>query len=92
MALTETNLVEEINDFEINIKGYTTVRCDSVKKTTGGVILYIKNNIEFNVLDVRSIDLNCWTIAIEIDNSRFTCILVVIYHSPNSSHAMFIDF
>lgn len=40
LALSETRLVPDIEDCEVNVSGYSVVRCDSEYRNTGGVILY----------------------------------------------------
>jgi len=47
VALTESRLTEEIDDSEINMTGYNMIRCDSDSRFTGGVTMYVRNDIRF---------------------------------------------
>lgn len=42
LALSETRLIVDIEDSEINVPGYSVVRCDAENRSTGGVMLYIR--------------------------------------------------
>jgi hypothetical protein len=42
VALSETRLVPEIDDREINVLGYDLVRCDGENRNTGGYDIYKK--------------------------------------------------
>jgi len=44
LALSESRLIPEIEDNEVNVSGYNVVRCDSDNRNTGRVILYIREN------------------------------------------------
>lgn len=67
VALTETRIMEVVEDKEISITGYTTVRCDSETKNTGGVILYIKDMINYKILFTRK---HYWCIAIWMNDRK----------------------
>lgn len=88
--LTETRCIEEIKDNEINIKGYNLIRCDSYKKTTGGVIIYLKKKITYNIISNYSEDDN-WFLSIRIQKGFRRGDYGVIYHSPSSSNAQFLS-
>jgi len=40
LALSETRLTEDIEDNEVNVPGYSMVRCNAENRNTGGVVLY----------------------------------------------------
>jgi len=42
VALSETRLTDEIEDNEVNVPGYTIIKCDAENRNTGGAILYIR--------------------------------------------------
>lgn len=50
VVLSETRLIPDIEDYEVNCMGYSMVRCDAENRNTGGVAIYrvIQNN--YNVL------------------------------------------
>jgi len=66
MTLTESRLTEEIDDSEVSMLGYSIVRCDSDSRFTGGVTIYIRNDIRYEIMLIRKIEPNCWSIAIEV--------------------------
>ena len=76
MALSETRLTDEIEDKEINIPGYNLVRCDAETRKTGGVALFIRNDIKFKIIIVSKLVTNCcWLAAIEVKESFYRGIL-----------------
>lgn len=92
VALTETRLTEDIDDSEINITGYSAVRCDGETRATGGVIIYIKEKVKYKVLFRRKIIGNYWCVAVWIDERKvYTGAVVAIYHSPSASDADFVE-
>jgi len=40
LALSESRLISEIEDNEVNVPGYSVVRYDSENRSTGGVYIY----------------------------------------------------
>ena len=58
IAFTETWLNDSINDEEIDIDGYKVVRRDRTSGSGGGVCLYIRSDIAFNInIDIRTDDI-----------------------------------
>jgi exonuclease III len=49
LCLSETRVTKDIEDFEIDIDGYQCIRGDSSSRYTGGVIMYVKKTINFEV-------------------------------------------
>jgi len=41
LALSETRLIEDIEDNEVNILGYSTIRCNAETRNTGGGLFYM---------------------------------------------------
>lgn len=39
LALSETRLIKDMKDSEINISGYSAARCDSENRKTGGILI-----------------------------------------------------
>jgi len=66
MALTESKLTEDIHNSEVNMPGYSMVRCDSNSRFTGSAAMYIRNDIRFETILTRKIEPNCWTTVIEV--------------------------
>ena len=54
IALTESHLNGDINDCEVAINGFNIHRCDREHKSHGGVMMYIKNDLNaIKVLDFK---------------------------------------
>ncbi|XP_024874869.1 uncharacterized protein LOC112456507, partial [Temnothorax curvispinosus] len=92
LALTETRLTPEIEDSEVNVPGYSVVRCDAENRNTGGVLLYVKENIKFKVIEKKKLLSNCWCLAIEVKDNLYKGVIAVVYHSPSASDGDFIRF
>lgn len=91
MALWETRVTNAIEDWELNVPGYNIIRCDAENRFTGGVALYVRNDVEYGVVRKRKIVSNCWCLAMEVKDKIFKGVLVIIYHSPSASHSEFIS-
>lgn len=48
-CLSETHLIENIDDLEINVNNYSLARLDSLRRSTGGVLFYIRNDIKYSI-------------------------------------------
>lgn len=59
LALSETRLIGEIEDSEVNVPGYSIVRCDAENRNTGGVMLYIRDDIKYDIVLKQKIIANC---------------------------------
>lgn len=87
LALSETRLLEDIEDNEVNIPGYSIARCDAESRNTGGVMLYIRNDIRYEIVIKEKIG-NCWCIVVNV----YKDMIAVMYHSPKASDDDFIRF
>lgn len=92
LALSESRLIPDIEDGEINVPGYSVVRCDAQNRNTGGVILYVRSDIKYEILLIKKIIHNCWCIAIKVRDNMYKEIVILIYHSPSASDGDFIRF
>lgn len=88
----ETCVTDAISDAELYINGYGMVRCDSNSRHTGGVVIYVRENVSFETLCVDAIDNNMWYLSIKVKTSGIKGTYSVIYHSPSSSHANFLNY
>lgn len=50
LALSETRLTKDIEDYEVNVPGYSMYRCNAENRNTGGVALYIRNDIKQEIM------------------------------------------
>lgn len=93
VALSETRVTAEIGECEVCMPGYSIVRCDAESRNTGGgAILYVRNDINYEILKISKIESNCWSAAIEVNDKIFKGVIMVVYHSPSSSDGEFIRF
>jgi len=91
LLLSETRLIDEIDDNEVNVPGYSVARCDAENRHTGGVMLYIRNDIKYEVILKDKIIANC-CIAVDVKSSMYKGVIAVVYHSPSASNGDFISF
>lgn len=89
MALSETRLTPDIENSDIYVPGYSIVRCDATNRNTGGVMLYVKNDIKHEVVLVKKIESNCWCVAIEVCENLFKGRIMVVYHLLSTSDGGF---
>lgn len=92
LALAETRLITDIEDKEVNVPGYSVVRCDGENRNTGGVMLYVRNDIKFEKILTKKIVANCWCVAVEVKDNMYKGVVAVVYHSPSASDGDFIRF
>jgi len=81
-----------IEDHELDINGYVCVRKDSESGRTGGVLLYIRKEIKYEVILVESCERNWWAIMVKIIDASFRGVIMLIYHSPSGSDANFVEY
>lgn len=90
--LTETHIKDTIYDVEIDLKGYNCIRCDTSSSHTGGVIIYVKNFINFSIIStVADVMNHNYFLAIKTYYEQQMKIYGVIYHSPSSNDLVFLD-
>jgi len=92
LALSETRLTEDIEDNEVNVLGYSMIRCNAETRNTGGVVLYVRNDIKYEIVLVKKLESNCWCVAVEVKEKLYKGVIMVIYHSPSASHGDFMRF
>ena len=92
VGLTETHVTNQIQDHELRISGYECVRGDSESTRTGGVLVYIDKRIRFEIKAIDKCEGNWWSIIINIQDRNCKGIVMVVYHSPNSSDSNFLDY
>lgn len=88
---SETCLTDDIKNSEIKVNGYKLIRCDSLSRHTGGVAAYIRDEIKFDVILNVSFEKHFWCLVFRTKQNFEKELYAIVYHSPNSSHATFID-
>jgi len=61
---------------------------ERIETQGGGVILYIRDNIKYEIILREKIISNCWYAAVEMKDK----VIAVVYHSPSASDEDFIRF
>ena len=86
ILVSETHVTKDIIDSEISLTGYKFERCNSHSRHTGGVGIYIKEGIEYEIVSNENMFNSAWILFIKVQKSHFG----VVYRSPSSSEAEFI--
>lgn len=89
--LSETHLTNEIDDSEMNIEHYTLFRTDSTSRHTGGVAIYVRDEVTVLSQEAIIILMNMCLISLKIKWNNFCFVVACVYHSSNSCHQMFIN-
>lgn len=90
--LSETCVTSEICDSEIAVEGYSLIRCDSHSRHTGGVVMFVREGIEFGEITNIVVNNNVWLLSINITKGYTRGIYTVLYHSPSASDSEFLTF
>jgi retron-type reverse transcriptase len=89
-GITETFLRPELPDAFLNIQGYELVRCDRGFRRGGGVCLYIKKYIKYEViLKKASTNLECLVVKLSLSSSSL--VVGVFYRAPNIPFLSFFE-
>ena len=67
LFLSETRTTAEIDDAEISIDNYMVIRCNSLNRRTGGVCIYVKNNIGLPQIVMNKNADSCWFLNIKLN-------------------------
>lgn len=52
-TLSERRLIIDSEDSKVNVPGYSLLRYDTESRNTGGVMLYIKNDIKYEIICIK---------------------------------------
>ena len=96
VSLVETWLQGHIHDNVVDIQGYNLIRRDRCERQHGGVCIYIKDTIEFSVLD-ELFDSLFEVLWINMRPTRlprgFTNLIVgTVYHPPSAENAAMLNY
>ena len=90
MCITETWLNNNISNHELTIQGYKLVRKDRTTKRGGGIIAYIRNDIDYDEIDeskageTQGPQIETLWIKINFKHTR-PILLCIMYNPPNCS-------
>lgn len=89
MLLSESRTTEDIYDTELQLPQYNLVRCDSLSRHTGGVLLFVRNDISYSEFNNYVLENNYWCKVIKVKYMDSVWLIGSLYHSPSSSHSVF---
>lgn len=91
ILLSEARLTNEIQDGEVQISYYKIFRTDSSSRHTGGVAIYVRNDISVKKVERLIFERNLWLLALNVKIDNWCGTIVCIYHSPSSSDNDFVQ-
>lgn len=92
VLMSETHLTSGIENSEVNIKGYTLIRCDSHSIKTGGVAMYIKSGIKYSIVKSEIYRKNVWSMIINVKCKVINGDFAIMYHSPCTKEVKYDEF
>lgn len=91
LILSETRVTEDIKDVEIQIQNYNVLRCDSSNRYTGGVMVYVRNDVKVSSIDTRVCEGNYWSLKFDLDLKNKKIKICCVYRSPSGNCRQFIE-
>ena len=88
LCLCETFLMDSINDSEIQIPGFSIVRCDRLLREGGGVCIYVRNTKSFSVCLKYSNSI-CDLLIVKLHQPSL--IIILMYQPPTCPITEFND-
>ena len=94
-CITETWLRDHIDDNVVNVSGFRLVRLDRINIQHGGVCMYVRNNIQCNIVQ-DLLDSNFEIVWVHIRPTRLPrgipCIIIgTLYHPPSANNQEILD-
>lgn len=89
--MSEARCTSAIEQSEVDVKGYSCLRCDSTTRHTGGILMYIREDIKFNHMKRYVYELNYWCVVVNVTLGGNRWLVGGMYHSPNASHVTFLE-
>jgi hypothetical protein len=89
-CITETWLRDHIDDNVVNVSGFRLVRLDRINSQHGGVCMYVRNNIQCNIVQ-DLLDSNFEIVWVHIRPTRLprgipSIIIGTLYHPPSANN------
>ena len=96
ISLVETWLQNHIHDHVIDIEGYNLIRRDRINGQHGGVCMYIKNSIRFELLETISNE-QFEVLWINLNLSRLprgynNLVIGTVYHPPSADNLAMLNY
>ena len=93
LCLTETHITDQILEKELEInKNYTLYNCKSNSSYTGGIMVFISNQISIKKVNMKSLDYQYWFLHITFKVKYLEYELCVYYRSPSCNTIDFLNF
>ena len=94
-CITETWLRDHIDDNVVNVSGFRLVRLDRINSQHGGVCMYVRNNIQCNIVQ-DLLDSNFEIVCVHIRPTRLPrgipCIIIgTLYYPPSANNQEILD-
>lgn len=86
VCLSETHVTEEITEAELKIISY------KIKKCCIGILMFIKNNINYENVKRQTVENFIWIISLKIRFNTEKYLISALYHSPDKNEAKFLSF
>lgn len=84
-------MTDDISDKEIEIENYEIIRCDSNSRHTGGVAIFVKNDLKWKLISKRHRS-KSWGLVISVDDRFMHGRFGVVYKSPKEKINDFLEF
>jgi len=85
-CFNECHITPEITEQELQVDGYYFLRCDSLSRHTGGIIMYVAKSIQANIICNKNIDNKIWFLGIKYrDFNKKVINIIGVYRSPSCS-------
>lgn len=91
ILLSESRTTSVIDNFELEIADYSLIRCDSNSRHTGGIVIYVRKDLNYTNGKTYVQEGNYWCKFVSVNYGSIKWIIGSLYHSPSGSHAAFID-
>lgn len=91
ILLSEARVTSDIQTCEVAIDQYHILRCDSVNRHTGGVVMYIKHGIEYSGIEQGVKVGNYWYMFANVTLKQVKWKVGVLYRSPSGNIQEFLE-
>ena len=85
VVLSESRTTSDINDAELEISGYSLLRCNSINRRTGGVCMYMRMDVKIMVIYNKIVN-KCWYLAVKVLKGMSPGIYLGIYKSHEAKN------
>jgi len=83
-------LIAKIEGSEVYVSDYSMIKCGAKNKNTGSVVLYVRDDIKYEIILARKLQSNCWCVTIK--KKLYKNMIAIIYHLPSALHGELVRF